>query len=167
MDSFAVSVSIGTKHATNKRYLGLYLGLYFAIFHVCMLLLGHATGSGLYQWIAPYASLLAALLLIFLGGKAIYGSYCDGPDKTPVNISHKLMLLVAFATSIDAIAAGFTLKLFDISVFAASSVIAIFVFLFSGLGALIGAKSGTYLADKAEILGGIVLMLIGFKIFLV
>jgi putative Mn2+ efflux pump MntP len=167
MDSFAVSVGMGTKHSRKNVFLGFYLGIYFAIFHVFMLFIGHVTGLGLYQWIAPYANLLSCVLLVFLGGKAIYGSYFDQADELDTDVTHKVMLLLAFITSIDAMAAGFSLTLFDISVFIAGFVIAAVVFLFSWIGVFIGTKSGTYLAGKAEIFGGIVLILVGFKILLV
>lgn len=167
MDSFAVSIGMGTKHPTKNVFLGFYLGLYFAIFHVFMLFIGYVTGFGLYQWIAPYANLLSCLLLIFLGTKAIYESYSGSADESETDVTHKFMLILAFVTSIDAMAAGFSLTLFDISVFIAGFVIAIFVLMFSWFGVFIGAKSGRYLASKAEILGGIVLILVGFKILLV
>ena len=111
MDSFAVSVGMGTKHSRKNVFLGFYLGIYFAIFHVFMLFIGHVTGLGLYQWIAPYANLLSCVLLVFLGGKAIYGSYFDQADELDTDVTHKVMLLLAFITSIDAMAAGFTLTL--------------------------------------------------------
>jgi putative Mn2+ efflux pump MntP len=74
------------------------------------------------------------------------------------------MLMLAIATSIDAMAAGFTLTLLEINPFFACFVIALVTFIFSWLGTYIGARSGTWLESKAEIAGGLVLVLIGIKL---
>ena len=76
------------------------------------------------------------------------------------------MCLLAIATSIDAMAAGFTLNLMSVDPFIACLVIGFITAVFSYLGVLVGNKSGTWLESKAELLGGVVLILIGFKFLL-
>ena len=76
------------------------------------------------------------------------------------------MLMLAIATSIDALAAGFALTLMDINPFIACGIIGITTFVFSWIGVFIGSRSGTWLESKAELSGGIVLILIGLKIVL-
>jgi putative Mn2+ efflux pump MntP len=77
------------------------------------------------------------------------------------------MLVLAIATSIDALAAGFSLTLLDVNSFFACTLIGLTTLVFSGVGVFVGAKSGTWLESKAEIFGGIVLILIGFKLLFV
>jgi putative Mn2+ efflux pump MntP len=77
-----------------------------------------------------------------------------------------MMLILAIATSIDAMAAGFTLTLIEVNPFIACFVIGVATFIFSWLGVYVGAKSGTFLESKAELFGGIILILIGFKVLL-
>jgi putative Mn2+ efflux pump MntP len=74
------------------------------------------------------------------------------------------MLALAIATSIDALAAGFTLTILDVNPLIACATIGMTTLVFSGVGVFVGAKSGTWLETKAELFGGIVLMLIGFKL---
>ena len=74
--------------------------------------------------------------------------------------------MLAIATSIDAMAAGFTLTLLEVNPFIACAIIGIATFIFSYAGVFIGVKSGTWLESKAELLGGIILILIGFKMLL-
>ena len=96
----------------------------------------------------------------------IFESFADGIEEDITNITHKVMLMLAIATSIDAMAAGFALTLIDISPFIACFIIGITTFLFSYIGVFIGTKSGTWLESKAELFGGVVLILIGLKILL-
>jgi manganese efflux pump family protein len=76
------------------------------------------------------------------------------------------MLILAIATSVDAMAAGFTLTLLDINPFYACAMIGCATFCFSVAGVFIGIKSGTWLESKAELLGGVTLILIGLKILM-
>jgi putative Mn2+ efflux pump MntP len=78
-------------------------------------------------------------------------------------LTHKTMLMLAIATSIDAMAAGFSLNLLDINAYLACLIIGVTTFAFSWAGVRIGEKSGTWLESKAEVFGGVVLILIGVK----
>lgn len=134
-----------------------------------MSLCGYLGGSQLLNllgcWLDDYASKVASILLLFIGSKMIYDVVVeDVDDSRPGHITHRVMLLLAIATSIDAIAGGFSLTLFPLDPLLLVLVIGIFTFFLSGTGVLwIGAKSGTWLESKAGLLGGTVLLLMGVK----
>ena len=79
-------------------------------------------------------------------------------------ISHRTMFTLAIATSIDAMAAGFTLNLLALNAWLACLIIAVVTAVFGWLGVYLGRRSGTWLEDKAEVLGGVVLIAIGIKV---
>jgi len=164
MDAFAVSIGLGAKHINNPSYLAIKAGLYFGFFQGLMPLIGYLGGKEIFGRIETYAPWIAFFLLLFVGSKMIYESFSEGIEKDIVKITHKVMLVLAIATSIDALAAGFSLTLLDINSFVACAVIGVTTMFFSGMGVFVGAKSGTWLESKAELLGGIVLILIGVKL---
>lgn len=166
MDAFAVSIGLGSKQKTSTIALALKAGLYFGIFQALMPLIGYLGGKGVLGWIEDYAHWVAFLLLVLIGGKMIYESFAEGIEEDISKVTHRVMLMLAIATSIDAMAAGFTLTLLEINPFIACLIIGIATFGFSFLGVFIGEKSGTWLESKAEFLGGVILILIGLKILL-
>ena len=94
----------------------------------------------------------------------IYEGLHEGIEEDLATITNKMMLLLAIATSIDAMAAGFSLTLLDFNPYLACLIIGATTFAFSWGGVLIGKRSGTWLESKAEIFGGAVLILIGIKV---
>ncbi len=166
MDAFAVSIGLGSKHVKQTKSLALMSGIYFGLFQGLMPLIGYMGGKGVLGWVEEYAKWVAFALLILIGGKMIYESITEGIEEDIVKISHKVMLILAIATSVDAMAAGFTLTLIEINPLLACAIIGAATLFFSWIGVFIGAKSGTWLESKAELLGGIVLILIGFKVLL-
>ena len=167
MDAFAVSIGLGSKHKISRASLALMSGIYFGLFQALMPLIGYLGGKGVLGWVEEYASLISFLLLALIGGKMIFESFDEGIEEDITNITHKVMLMLAIATSIDALAAGFVLTLIDINPFIACFIIGITTFAFSYMGVFIGAKSGAWLESKAELFGGVVLILIGLKILIV
>jgi len=165
MDAFAVSIGLGAKK-TNNAHMGLLAGVYFGAFQALMPFIGYLGGRGILGWIEAYAHWVALILLTLIGAKMIYESWRDELDPDFVDFSHKMMLILSIATSIDAMAAGFSLTLIDFNAYIACLIIGGTTFAFSWAGVRIGAKSGTYLENKAEFFGGTVLILIGIKIFL-
>lgn len=164
MDAFAVSIGLGSKKSQQLHKLALMSALYFGIFQGVMPLIGYVGGVGVFSWIESLAPWIAFFLLLLIGLKMIYEGLSEGIEEDITQITHKVMLILAIATSIDAMAAGFTLTLLDLNPYLACLVIALATFFFSWIGTYIGAKSGTWLESKAEIMGGIVLVLIGVKI---
>ncbi|HAR76137.1 MAG TPA: manganese efflux pump MntP [Psychrobacter sp.] len=189
MDAFAVAIGLGAKsQKQNKQYiarLAMYAALYFGIAQGVMPLIGYLVGAALLGWLAAAAPWIGGMILIGLGGKMLYEVFTgDGEDAVDsalhlkadtkdavaiINnannrINHRTMLTLAIATSIDAMAAGFTLNLLALNAWLACLIIAVVTAGFSFFGVYLGRKSGTWLEDKAEALGGIVLIAIGIKV---
>jgi putative Mn2+ efflux pump MntP len=166
MDAFAVSLPIGAKHAERRRYLGLMVGLYFGVFHALMPLIGYLGGVSIFAWVEDFAPWVAFILLVLIGAKMIYESRKSQLKEDIPVIGHSVMLILAFASSIDAMAVGFSLTLFEVNPYISCLIIGLITSAFSGLGVSLGRKTGTYLHKKAELFGGIILILIGFQILL-
>lgn len=166
MDAFAVSIGLGSKRVANTRRQAAVSALYFGLFQALMPLIGFVGGKGILGWIDGYAHWVAFGLLALIGAKMIYESISEGIEEDITQITHKVMLILAIATSIDAMAAGFTLNLLEVNAFFACAVIGIVTSVFSWFGVFIGFRSGTQLESKAELLGGLTLILIGLKIAL-
>ena len=166
MDAFAVSVGLGSKNVKKISVLAMTAAIYFGLFQALMPLIGYFGGKGVFSWVESYAHWIAFSLLVLIGGKMIYESVTEGIEEDIAQITHKVMFMLAIATSIDAMAAGFTLTLLEVNPFIACGIIGVTTFLFSWVGVLVGAKSGVWLESKAELLGGAILIAIGFKIVL-
>ena len=164
MDAFAVSIGLGAKQ--NSPHLALRAGLFFGVFQGLMPFIGYLGGKGVLSWIDAYSHLIAFGLLALIGAKMIYEGVQEGIEADIAAITNKLMLLLAIATSIDAMAAGFSLTLLDANPYIACLVIGVITFAFSVIGVFIGKRSGTWLESRAEVFGGIVLILIGIKLLL-
>lgn len=164
MDAFAVAIGLGAKK--NIPGLALKAGIYFGIFQALMPFIGYLGGKGVLGWIEAYAHWIAFGLLLFIGAKMTYEGFQEGIEEDITAVTNKMMLILAIATSIDAMAAGFSLTLLDANPYIACPVIGATTFAFSWTGVFIGKNSGTWLESKAEIFGGTVLMLMGFKILL-
>ena len=182
MDAFAVAIGLGAKsQKQNHHYvlrLAFYAALYFGIAQGIMPLIGYLLGAALLGWLAAAAPWIGGIILIALGGKMLYEVFAgdkeeeidDIDDEALANnsrhqgINHKTMFTLAIATSIDAMAAGFTLNLLALNAWLACLIIAVVTALFSLSGVYLGWRSGTWLEDKAEALGGLVLVAIGLKL---
>lgn len=168
MDAFAVSIGLGSREQrVNLTVLALKAGLWFGIFQGVMPLIGYLGGRGVLSWIENYAPWVAFILLLLVGGKMIYDSFGDDHDDTAeTSTGFRVMLLLAIATSIDAVAAGFSLNLLAVDAYLACLIIALTTFLFSWVAVFIGYHSGTWLESRAELFGGTILILIGLKLLL-
>lgn len=164
MDAFAVSIGLGAKD--NTRGLRLKAGIFFGVFQGLMPFIGYLGGKGAAGWFDAYAHQIAFGLLALIGAKMIYEGLQEGIEKDIAAITNKMMLLLSIATSIDAMAAGFSLTLLHVNVYLACFIIGVTTFLFSWAGVLIGKTSGTWLESRAEIFGGTVLILMGVKVLL-
>lgn len=147
----------------NTRGLGLKAGLFFGTFQALMPFIGYLGGKGVLGWVDAYSHWIAFGLLALIGAKMIYEGLHEGIEEDVAAITNKMMLLLSIATSIDAMAAGFSLTLLNINAYLACLIIGVTTFAFSWAGVQIGKRSGTWLESKAEIFGGIVLILIGIK----
>ncbi|MDD2384063.1 MAG: manganese efflux pump MntP family protein [Sulfurospirillaceae bacterium] len=163
MDAFAVSIGLGAKKHQTIVPIALRAGLFFGCFQALMPLFGYLGGKGLLGWVDSYTSWIAFGLLVLIGGKMVYEGLSEGIEEVIQNVSNKVLLLLAIATSIDAMAAGFSLILLPFNPLLACVIIGVVTFAMSFVGVYIGKYSGTWLEGKAEVLGGIVLVLIGFR----
>lgn len=169
MDAFAVSIGLGSKKSDSDKLalpLPILAGLYFGLLQGLMPLIGYLGGSGVLSLIGNYSHLLAFALLLLIGAKMLFEAFQEGVEEDIAIISQRVMLTLAIATSIDALAAGFSLTLLDVNAFIACLIIAATTFAFSWLGVQIGAKTGTWLESRAEVFGGLILIALAFKFLL-
>ena len=134
-----------------------------------MPLTGYFAGSLFAGWVSSFANWLAFGLLAFVGGKMIWDSrHCDDEDEECCSCQGKkflwMLLVQAVATSIDALAVGFSMAALGVNIYYAIAVISAVTFVLAFASILLGHKLGTFLADKAQLAGGIILVLIGIKI---
>lgn len=166
MDAFAVSIGLGTKNRGDLKTLALKAGIFFGIFQAIMPFIGYLCGLGLKEFIDQYDHIVAFLLLVAIGAKMIYEAFNENIEENIHQVTNKLLLTLAIATSLDAMAAGFSLHQFDTNIFLSISIIGLTTFVFSYIGIFFGNHGGEKYESKAEILGGVILILIGFKILL-
>jgi putative Mn2+ efflux pump MntP len=164
MDAFAVSVGLGVKFGEFDKKFALKVGLFFGFFQALMPLFGYLASVGLGTFIESVDHWVAFVLLGVIGGKMLYESFGEDTEDKIAIITNKILLLLAIATSIDAMAAGFTLNMLDIDPFISMVLIGAVTFIFGYLGVYMGSKGDSYLENKAEKIGGIILILIGIKI---
>lgn len=164
MDAFAVSIGLGAKK--NSSGLAIKAGLYFGLFQALMPFIGYLGGKGVLGWVETYAHWIAFGLLALIGTKMIYEGAQEGVEEDISAVTNKMLLILAIATSIDAMAAGFSLTLLHVNPYIACLIIGLTTFIFSWCGVFIGRTSGTRLESKAEFLGGTILVLMGFKMLI-
>jgi putative Mn2+ efflux pump MntP len=165
MDAFAVSVVTGSVYKEFKVRHALRMALFFGGFQALMPVIGFLAGLGLTNYIASYDHWVAFALLFFVGGKMVYESFqieAAEKDRDPSNLP--VLLLLSFATSIDALAVGITLSLLKAPIALAVTLIGLITFVLSYCGVYLGKRFGHLFESKAEILGGLVLIAIGVKI---
>lgn len=166
MDAFAVSLGLGAKQSKFDKYLALKIGIFFGFFQGFMPLVGYMAGIGLSSFIESIDHWVAFILLVLIGSKMIYDSFAEPIEDDIAKVTNKVLLILAIATSIDAMAAGFTLTLMAPTIVVSVFLIGVTTFIFSYIGVFIGSHGGAYLESKAEFLGGIVLIAIGLKILI-
>lgn len=165
MDAFAVSVCKGLSLGKIKPKHMCIAGAWFGGFQALMPLIGYFLGSFFAEMIEKYDHWVAFVLLAIIGGNMIKESF-GKDEKVDSSMDVKSMLLLAIATSIDALAVGVTFAFLQVQIVPAMSFIGVITFIFSAVGVKIGSLFGTKYKSKAELFGGIVLVLIGIKILL-
>ena len=164
MDAFAVSVCKGLSLGKIKAKHMCLAGIWFGGFQALMPLVGYFLGSFFADVITKYSHWIAFALLAFLGAKMIKESFES--EELDDNMGWKTMVVLAVATSIDASAVGVTFAFLDVNILFAVILIGVTTFAFSAAGGKIGSVFGEKYKSKAEIAGGIILILIGLKILL-
>ena len=165
MDAFAVSVckglsvkKVGVKHAALA-------GLYFGGFQFLMPVIGYLLGFRFESVIESIDHWVAFVLLAFIGGNMIKESFGKA-EELNADFGVKTMLLMAIATRIDALAVGITFAFLEVQILPAAGLIGVTTFLLSFVGIYIGNAFGTRYKSRAELAGGIILVVIGVKILL-
>jgi len=167
MDAFAVSITLGLSAKEVRIKECLIPGLYFGIFQALMPLVGFFAGINFSDKIQNFEHWVAFIILGFIGGKMIKDSFSKDKEETPANPFHFVkMLVLAIATSIDALAVGITFAFFKLNIFLAVSIIGSITLVISMLGVIIGKTVGNRFKSKAELIGGLVLVGIGAKILI-
>ena len=167
MDAFAVSITLGlsVKKPTIKEVL--IPGIYFGFFQALMPLIGYFAGINFANKIQGLDHWIAFILLGFIGGKMIKDSFSNeeiNVNKNPFRFTK--MVLLAIATSIDALAIGVTFAFFEINIFAAIIIIGLTTFCIAIGGVKIGNIFGAKYKSKAEFIGGAILVILGVKILI-
>ncbi|MDD7185434.1 MAG: manganese efflux pump MntP family protein [Ruminococcus sp.] len=166
MDAFAVSICKGLSMSRISLKKMIITGLWFGGFQALMPLTGYFLGSAFEKYIADFDHWTAFIFLSFIGINMIRESFSKD-NQVDSSLGFKIMLAMAVATSIDALAVGITFGLLpDVNIIFAVSFIGIVTFIFSAVGVKIGNSFGMKYRSKAEISGGIILILIGTKILI-
>lgn len=166
MDAFAVSVCKGLamKKLTVKKMI--IVGLWFGGFQALMPVIGYMLGVQFKSRITAIDHWIAFLLLGIIGLNMIRDSRSEEEESASDSLAVKDMLILAVATSIDALAVGITFAFLNVNIFRAVSFIGVITFILSITGVKAGYVFGTRYKAKAELAGGIILILLGFKILL-
>ena len=170
MDAFSVSMANGLNDPGMKKKKMCVIAGTFAGFQFAMPMIGWfcvTTIKEIFAMFEKFIPWIALILLLFIGGKMLLDGIRGGEDgeENSSELSVKLLIVQGIATSIDALSTGFTTSAYSaFQAFVSSLIIAVVTFVICIAGVRIGKKFGVRLANKAQILGGVILILIGLKI---
>ena len=166
MDAFAVSVCKGLAMPKCTFKKAAIVGLWFGGFQALMPAIGYILGAQFQEAIASIDHWIAFVLLALIGGNMIHEALDNDEEEADASLNVKTMFLLAVATSIDALAIGITFAFLKVSIIPAVCFIGIVTFIISFAGVKIGNVFGARYKNKAEIVGGVILILLGLKILL-
>ena len=164
MDAFAVSICKGLAMREKVLKKGIIVGLWFGGFQALMPTIGFFLGTQFKDQITSIDHWIAFVLLGLIGINMVKGALSKDEEQADDSIAVKEMFMLAVATSIDALAVGITFAFLNVHIVSAASMIGVCTFLISFVGVKIGNIFGTKYKSKAELAGGIILILLGFKI---
>lgn len=167
MDAFAVSVCKGlATQRVNPKHM-IIAGIWFGGFQALMPLIGYFLGTAFEKYVTAVDHWIAFILLGAICGNMIKEAFSGGENEADGSFGFKTMLVMAIATSIDALAVGITFALLpDVNIVAAVSFIGVTTFILSAVGVKIGNVFGAKYKSKAELAGGIILIILGIKILI-
>lgn len=166
MDAFAVSICKGLSMKKMNWKKTIIIGSYFGIFQAIMPLIGYFLGIGFQDKVTSIDHWIAFILLVIIGINMIKEAFSGEEEGKNDNVDFKEMIVLAIATSIDALAIGITFAFLEINIFLAISIIGIITFVISMIGVKIGNVFGSKYEKGAQIVGGVILILMGVKILL-
>lgn len=166
MDAFAVSITNGLTCTNLKRSQMLWIAICFGGFQGLMPVIGFFLGKAFETYITSFDHWIALVLLGYIGGKMIYDALSKHEEEKAFELTAKTLLIQGVATSIDALAVGVSFAaLQDVKILPAAAIITGTTFAISLVGVAFGKKVGTKMGDRAQLVGGLILIAIGIKIF--
>lgn len=166
MDAFAVSICKGLSMKKLDWKKAIIIALYFGIFQAVMPVIGYFLGTTFESLVTQIDHWIAFILLGIIGINMIKEAFSNDSENVNDKVDFKTMIILAIATSIDALAIGITFAFFKTNLLLAVIIIGIITFMLSLIGVKIGNKFGNKYEKKAEIFGGVILILIGVKILI-
>lgn len=166
MDAFAVSIGSGTLSSMRDMRSKLRLAFHFGLFQFLMPVIGWFLGNTVQSYVEKYDHWIAFALLFYVGAKMIYESIGNDNGTRQNPSKGKNLIILSVATSIDALAVGFTLAMLSVNIWYPCIVIGIVTALLSITGIQLGEKLGVRFGKKMELIGGLVLIGIGLKILI-
>ena len=166
MDAFAVSICKGLSMRTMNWKKTIIIGLYFGIFQALMPVIGYFLGATFESLVTKIDHWIAFVLLVFIGSNMLKETFGKNEEQHDDSVDFKTMLILAIATSIDALAVGITFAFLQVNIILAVTMIGIVTFVISVIGVKIGNKFGNKYERNAEFVGGLILIFMGVKILL-
>ncbi len=166
MDAFAVSLCKGLALRKVTLRNMLIAGLWFGGFQALMPIIGFYLGVSFYDLISAYDHWVAFLLLFLIGANMVREGLFGEEEEVDADMGVKTMVLLAIATSIDALAIGISFAMTEDSIFLPALIIGVVTLVISMAGVKIGSLFGDRFGKKAEVLGGVILIIIGLKVLL-
>lgn len=167
MDAFAVSITKGITLKKINLSIAIKIAFFFGLFQAVMPLIGWLFGMNFELYIRSIDHWIAIILLSFLGIKMIIETINrdDDNESNSIYLDNKELIILSIATSIDALAVGVTFAFLNIDIIPICISIGVITFIVCFIGVIIGKKIGSVLKNSAQIIGGIILILIGLNIF--
>ena len=166
MDAFAVSVCKGLSMKKLEIKKLIIIALYFGGFQALMPLIGYLFANLFKEQVTSFSYIIAFVLLTLIGGKMIKEAFEQDGENCNDKVDFKTMIVLAIATSIDALAVGISLSVLNVNIYLSILLIGVITFILSIFGVKIGNIFGDKYERKAEIVGGIILIFMGLKILL-
>lgn len=164
MDAFAVSVGKGMTLKQVRPRHALTAGAWFGAFQALMPIIGYFVGRSFASYVASVDHWIAFGLLILIGANMIREAVWGDDEEIDGNFGFRTMLLMAIATSIDAMAVGISMAFLDVNIWMSALVIGVVTLSLSAVGVYLGSLFGSRLGSKAGVVGGLILIAIGIKI---
>lgn len=164
MDAFAVSICKGITIKENVSKKSLKVGIWFGLFQGIMPLIGFFLMDTVNHYLDGVKEYIIFALLAYIGVTMIVSAFKN--EEIDDSLNFKEMFILSLATSLDALSVGMTLSLLNVNIFLSVIIIAIITFLFCFAGVKIGNRFGDKYKSKAEMVGGMILIIIGLKILL-
>ena len=167
-DCFAVAVSASISNKKLSAWLGLRIALFFGVFQAAMTLIGWWAGSYIFELIEDFDHWVAFGLLVFVGGKMIWETFHEkeGEESKGDITRWWYLVTLAVATSLDALAVGLSFAFLNVNLAIAGVTIGTVAFIITLSGFFLGKKLGALIGRRAELIGGIILIIIGLRILL-